>query len=219
MAGNRHLMAELNGVLAKEDLHYTGTAHVKHYLSVLYEEVGVERLKNERSKAFSDLNIAVIQGCHVLRPREITLFDEAFVPKITEELLLTTGAKSLDWRGKLECCGAALAGINNELSHALLKEKIIGAQAAGADFITPICSYCHLQFDTAQKTILAEKAGDKLLPVLLFPQLLGLCLGIDERVLGIAENSTITPKDIEKLHSILGPPVEEKKKKKAKVAA
>ncbi len=219
MAGNRHLMAELNGALAKEDLHYTGTAQVKHYLSVLYEEVGVERLKNERSKAFSDLNIAVIQGCHVLRPREITLFDEAFVPKITEELLQTTGAKSLDWRGKLECCGAALAGINNELSHTLLKEKIVGAQAAGADFITPICSYCHLQFDTAQKTILAEKTGDKLLPVLLFPQLLGLCLGIDERVLGIAENSTITSKDIEKLHSILGPPVEEKKKKKAKAAA
>jgi heterodisulfide reductase subunit B len=219
MAGNPHLMAELNGVLAKEDLNYTGTAQVKHYLSVLYEEVGVERLKNERSKAFSGLNIAVIQGCHVLRPREITLFDEAFVPKITEELLQTTGAKSLDWRGKLECCGAALAGINNELSHTLLKEKIIGAQTAGADFITPICSYCHLQFDTAQKTILPEKTGDKLLPVLLFPQLLGLCLGIDERVLGIAENSTITPEDIERLHSILGPPVEEKKKKKVKAAA
>lgn len=219
MTKNRPLMAELNTILAKEGLNYSGTAEVKHYLTVLYEEVGPEKIKAQRVNAFTGLNISVIQGCHILRPREITHFDDSFVPRITEELLLSTGAKSLDWRGKLECCGAALAGINNDLSHKLLKEKITGAQAAGADFITPICSYCHLQFDTTQKNILSEASGEKLLPVLLFPQLLGLCLGIDEQILGIATNSTISPEDIQRLKSLLGPPVEEKKKKKAKVAA
>ncbi len=219
MSKNRQLMAELNTILAKEGLNYSGTAEVKHYLTVLYEEVGPEKIKAQRVNAFTSLNISVIQGCHILRPREITHFDDSFVPRITEELLHTTGAKSLDWRGKLECCGAALAGINNDLSHKLLKEKITGAQAAGADFITPICAYCHLQFDTTQKNILSEASGERLLPVLLFPQLLGLCLGIDEQKLAIAANSTISPEDIQRLKSLLGPPVEEKKKKKAKVAA
>jgi heterodisulfide reductase subunit B len=219
MSKNRQLMAELNSILAKEGLNYSGTAEVKHYLTVLYEEVGPEKIKAQRVNAFTGLNISVIQGCHILRPREITHFDDSFVPRITEELLHTTGAKSLDWRGKLECCGAALAGINNDLSHKLLKEKITGAQAAGADFITPICAYCHLQFDTTQKNILSEASGERLLPVLLFPQLLGLCLGIDEQKLAIAANSTISPEDIQRLKSLLGPPVEEKKKKKPKVAA
>ncbi len=219
MSKNRQLMAELNTILAKEGLNYSGTAEVKHYLTVLYEEVGPEKIKAQRVNAFTSLNISVIQGCHILRPREITHFDDSFVPRITEELLHTTGAKSLDWRGKLECCGAALAGINNDLSHKLLKEKITVAQAAGADFITPICAYCHLQFDTTQKNILSEASGERLLPVLLFPQLLGLCLGIDEHKLAIAANSTISPEDIQRLKSLLGPPVEEKKKKKAKVAA
>jgi heterodisulfide reductase subunit B len=113
----------------------------------------------------------------------------------------------------MECCGAALAGLNDQLSRSLLEEKISGAQQAGADYITPICSYCHLQFDTTQKNIAAEKPGTKLLPVLLYPQLLGLCLGIDEGKLGIARNSTIEAKDIAHIKSLLGPPVEEKKKK------
>lgn len=219
MSKNQQLLAELNGMLAKEGLHYSGKAEVKHYLTVLYEEVGPEKIKAQRANVVSGLNISVIHGCHVLRPREITRFDDSFVPRITEELLQTTGVKSLDWRGKLECCGAALAGINNDLSHKLLKEKITGAQAAGADYIMPICSYCHLQFDTTQKNILTDSPGEKLLPVLLFPQLLGLCLGIDENSLGIAVNSTIASEDIQRLKSLLGPPVEEKKKKKAKVAA
>lgn len=219
MGKNKSLMTELNTILAKEGLNYSGTAEVKHYLAVLYDDVGPEKIKAQRVNVFNGLNISVIQGCHVLRPREVTHFDNSFVPRITEELLAPTGVTSLDWRGKLECCGAALAGINNDLSHKLLKEKITGAQTAGADYITPICSYCHLQFDTTQKNILTEAAGETILPVLLFPQILGLCLGIDEQTLGIAANSTIIEEDIQRLKSLLGPPVAEKKKKKAKVAA
>jgi heterodisulfide reductase subunit B len=213
------LLAELNGILAKENLKYSGTAEVKHYLTVLHQEVGLETLKKQMVKMFTDLNISVIHGCHLLRPREITKFDDSFIPRITDELLLATGARSLDWRGKLECCGAALAGLNNELSHRLLQEKITGAQEAGADFITPVCSYCHLQFDTMQINMLTTNPGQKQLPVLLFPQLLGLCLGIDEESLGIARNNTISQNNIEHIKTLLGPPREEKKKKKAKAAA
>lgn len=219
MGKDNALLAEMNGILAKEGLKYSGTAEVKHYLTVLHELVGAETLKKKLVKMFSGLKVSVIHGCHILRPREITKFDNSFIPKITEELLLPTGAKSLDWRGKLECCGAALAGINNDLSHRLLKEKISGAQEAGADFITPICSYCYLQFDTMQINIRNDGPEAKLLPVLLFPQLLGLCLGIDEAALGIKQNRTISMENIEHIKSLLGPPKEEKKKKKASVAS
>lgn len=219
MAKDGQLKDELNGYLTKEGLQYNGNVQIKHYLTVLYEDVGTKKIKSQLVNKFKDLNISVIHGCHVLRPREITHFDDSFVPKITEELLQVTGATSLDWRGKLECCGASLAGINNDLSKKLLKEKITGAQTAGADYITPVCAYCHLQFDTAQITMRNENPSEKLLPVLLYPQLLGLCLGIDEKTLGIEQNSTINANDIERINSLLGPPVEEKKKKKPVVTA
>ncbi|MCP3890888.1 MAG: disulfide reductase [Desulfobulbaceae bacterium] len=219
MATDNQFKVELNAILAKEGLSYTGSVRIKHFLTVLYEDIGTEEIRKQLAYKFKDLNISVIHGCHILRPREITAFDDSFVPKITEELLSTTGATSLEWQGKLECCGAALAGINNDLSQKLLLEKITGAQEAGAAYITPICSYCHLQFDTTQLQMIENKKSGNLLPVLLYPQLLGLCLGLDEATLGIAENATIEASDIEKIKSLLGPPVEEKKKRRKKKAA
>lgn len=127
------------------------------------------------------------------------------------------GVAGRDWQGRLECCGAALAGFNDELANRLLDEKIAGAKAAGADFITPICSYCHLQFDTTQVNNLTNSSEKTAFPVLLYPQLLGLCLGIDASTLGIAKNRTITTQHIVALSAMLGPPVEDKKsRKKAK---
>ena len=213
------LQKEINDLLAKEGLAYTGRTKIRHYLTVLHQEVGTEAIKKKLVNSCKELKLSVIHGCHVLRPREITRFDDSFVPQITEELVKTTGAKSLEWRGKMECCGAALAGLNDDLSRRLLAEKITGAQKAGADYITPICSYCHLQFDTTQKNMAADQPGATILPVLLFPQILGLCLGIEPRRLGIDRNSTIEKRHIEQINSQLGPPVEEKKKKVRKQAA
>lgn len=208
------ILEEINLILAKENLQYSGKAVVKHYLSVLYSDIGVNTIAGKLVYKLKDFNIAVIQGCHVLRPREITKFDDSFVPAITDSLVGCTGAQNLEWQGKLECCGAALAGLNDELSHKLLLVKIEGAKAAGAQYITPICAYCHLQFDTTQLNI--ADGDDGILPVLLYPQLLGLCLGIDADKLGLVQNSTINNQEVEKVQSSLGPPEEEKKKRKRK---
>lgn len=218
MAKDSKLTAEFNKVLAKEDLYYSGNVDIKHYLTVLHDTIGLEKIRNKLTGKFKELNVAVIHGCHILRPREITNFDDSFIPNITDELIAATGATSIDWRGKLECCGAALSGINNELSEKLLQEKIAGAVSAGANYITPICSYCHLQFDTAQLNM--QRDSEEILPVLLYPQLLGLCLDIDGKVLGIENNRTIAPGETKKLKKRLIPPVEEKKRgKKAKTIA
>jgi len=214
---NPELKAEINKLLAKENLSYQGTGTIKHFLTVLHEDIGVETIKKQLVHRYTELKLSVINGCHVLRPREVTNFDDSFVPKITETLVETTGATSLDWQGKLECCGAALAGINNDLATTLLNEKVDGALNAGADYITPICSYCHLQFDTAQLN--SRTDGKRQLPVLLYPQLLGLVLGLDEKQLGIDQNSTISSEHISTLKSLLGSPVEEKKKRRKKRAA
>jgi heterodisulfide reductase subunit B len=217
LSKNPELKTEINELLAKENLQYQGTGTIKHFLTVLHEDIGTDAIKKQLAHRYTDLKLSVIQGCHVLRPREVTNFDDSFVPKITETLIETTGATSLDWQGKLECCGAALAGINNDLANTLLNEKVDGALNAGADFITPICSYCHLQFDTAQPNIRANSA--QVLPVLLYPQVLGLVLGIDEKQLGIDQNSTISSDHISSLKALLGPAVEEKKKRRKKPAA
>ncbi|MEE4166769.1 MAG: heterodisulfide reductase-related iron-sulfur binding cluster, partial [Desulfocapsaceae bacterium] len=86
------LKDEINALLAEEDLHYEGDANVKHFLTVLHEDVGIEAIKKQLVHRYTDLSLSVIHGCHVLRPREITGFDDSFVPQITDALVNTTGA-------------------------------------------------------------------------------------------------------------------------------
>lgn len=213
------LTGELNKVLEKEGLTYKGTCEVKHYLTVLHDDIGLEAIKAKLTNRYTQLNVSVLHGCHLLRPREVTGFDNSFVPAITDDLMQVAGATSLEWSGKMECCGAALAGINDNLSAKLLTEKIDGAVQAGADYITPICAYCHLQFDTTQLNIPASTETADPLPVLLYPQLLGLCLGLSPQQVGLAKNTTINESHISTLQALLGPPVEEKKKKRRKAKA
>jgi len=213
LENDNQLKEELNLILAKEGLHYSGKVVVKHYLTVLYSDIGLNTITTKLVYHVKDINIGVIQGCHILRPREITRFDNSFVPEITDKLIRATGAENLEWQGKLECCGAALAGINDQLSHELLMDKVTGAKAAGAHFITPICAYCYLQFDTTQGNIVEN---EEILPVLLYPQLLGLCLGLSSDELGINKNQTISDDDVTQLQASLGPPEDEKKKKRRK---
>lgn len=211
---DNQLREEINLILAKENLHYSGSVNVKHFLTILFSDIGIDVIKKKLAYQVKNINVAVIQGCHILRPREVTLFDNSFVPEITDALVRVTGAQNLEWQGKLECCGAALAGINDSLSKDLLREKIDGAKKAGANFVTPVCAYCHLQFDTTQLQMTSNE--QEVLPVILYPQLLGLCLGIPAEQLGIEKNSTIKRSHLESVTSALGPPEEEKKKRKRK---
>lgn len=205
------LASEYNLALAEEGLEYTGTIKVRHFLEILHGEIGLEKIAAQAKLRFIKTQVAVLHGCHLLRPREITRFDNSFVPKITADLLGNIGLACSEWNGSLECCGASLAGFNDELSQGLLEEKFSGAMEAGAELIVPICAYCYLQLDQKQKP--------NTMPVLLIPQLLGLCLGLDAEALGIEKNSSVTPQFLAELYSRLGEPGKKKKKVAGKSAA
>ena len=182
------LTADINHILARENLEYKNKTRVKHLLSVLYHDVGLERLKDEISKAYSGLQIAVSYGCHALRPSNVTAFDDPVSPKIFDELVETTGAFSVAWTRKLDCCGAPLTGINDQLAMDMAQKKIDSAREAGAQFICTACPYTQLQFDGVQMRMNAQPDDGKPLAPILYPQLLGLSMGIDEKTLGISKN-------------------------------
>ena len=182
------LMAEINRILAKENLAYKNSIRVKHLLSVLYHDVGLERLRENIAKTYSGLQIAVSYGCHALRPSTVTEFDDPVAPKIFDELVEVTGAFSVQWARKLDCCGAPLTGINDRLAMDMARKKIESAREAGARFICTACPYSQLQFDGIQMRLTAASENGGLLAPILYPQLLGLCMGIDEKTLGISKN-------------------------------
>jgi heterodisulfide reductase subunit B len=182
------LRAEINTILQKEGLKYEGDVEVKHFLSILYHEVGIERIKEKIERTFADLKIATHYGCHALRPSKIVEFDDPVAPSLFDQLVEVTGAKSIYWPTQLECCGGPLWGVNDDLSMDLTEKKLTDAKQSGADYLCTACTYCQIQFDTVQKMILSKRGVNHHLPSLLYPQLLGLSMGIDQETLGLKLN-------------------------------
>ncbi len=181
------LQKEIKKLLAAKGMHYEGKTEVKHFLSVLYHDVGLDTLGRNISNAFEGLKIATHYGCHALRPSDVTQFDDPVAPSIFDKLVEVTGAESVDYLRKLECCGAPVMGVNDDLSMSLTEKKLANGKKAGADYLCAACPWCHLQFDTVQKMMISQNGSEPLASIV-YPQLLGLSMGIDEKTLGIDMN-------------------------------
>lgn len=197
---NLSLRKEVNVVLQREGLPYEGGVEVKHLLSVLHHEVGVEAIKKKIERPFQGLKIAAHYGCHALRPSQVVRFDDPVAPTIFDRLVEVTGAESIDWLMRLECCGAPLLGIHDELSTEMTLKKLNNGRESGADYLCTACTYCQIQFDTVQQMILSERGLNHPLPSILYPQLLGLSMGIPPEPLGLKMNK-IRIREVGSLHT------------------
>ncbi len=184
------LQEYVNGKLEKEGLQFNGKSRVRHLLEVLYFDIGIDRIKEKIVKSFKDMKMAVHYGCHILRPKKRAVFDGPGPEKIFDELVKVTGAKLVPWSLQTKCCGASMRGIDDDLSENMVRKKLSDAKKSGADFICAACAYCQLQFDRGQRMMADKNRADKenILPSILFTQLLGLSLGIDEKDLFLKNN-------------------------------
>jgi heterodisulfide reductase subunit B len=188
MKENAPLREEVNSVLSKEGLKYEGDVQVKHLLSILFHDVGTEVIREKVVRPYANLRIATHYGCHALRPSKIVQFDDPMAPSLFDQLVEATGAESVDWSTKLDCCGGPLLGTHNELSLDFTQKKLADARQAGAHYIATGCTFCQVQFDRVQKTLESDQDLNHYVPSILYPQLLGLCMGIKKDVLGLDSN-------------------------------
>ena len=191
MAEEGPLAAQVRRLLAVEGLRYAGRVRVRHLLALLHRDVGPEALRGGCVKHYDGLRVAVQYGCHALRPSRVTGFDDPVDPTLFDDLVRATGAESVDWEGRLECCGAPLTGANDDLAVSLTRRKLSTAAKAGAHVICTACPYCQLQF--AKVAGQAAAAGDQVPLPILYPQLLGLCMGVAASHLGIATGAGSLP--------------------------
>ncbi len=184
----------INGVLRREGLEWQGTVEIVHVLQVFAKEIGVERLRTYVTRPCEGLRIALHYGCHALRPGNVARFDNPLAPTLFEELVAVTGATPVEWSKRLECCGHPLWEKNNSLSQAIMETKLSDARRAGADCMCTACTYCQIQFDAVQEGLWRQAQGDgtPMLPSILYTQLLGWTMGIEEKALGLRKNKVDT---------------------------
>ncbi len=199
LKGDEQLKARINGILSKAGKEFLGSIEVKHFLQVLMDDVGLKRIKQSISKPLSKLKVAAFYGCHALRPSELLKLDDPERPRILERLIETLGAKSVEYRNKLKCCGGLLRGYSDDLALELAREKLVNTTKAGADCIATLCPFCFVALDLGQLQIRSKLKETFDIPVIHYSELLSLALGVDPKELALESHKIKTDNILNKI--------------------
>jgi len=183
---DKKLLEDVNKILAEIGMKYSGGTKVRHFAEVLYNEVGVEKIKAAVKKPL-EYKVAAFYGCHFLKPSKIKHLDDPENPKLLDELIKAVGAESMPRVQKMMCCGAG-GGLRSQFGEnamKLTKANLENMKAGGASMIVDVCPFCHLQFDAGQKDT------GFAFPVLHLSQLYGIAFGMHAKDLGL--NVHVTP--------------------------
>ena len=176
---------------------YTGTVTVRHFARILYEEIGLDRLRQMvdsarqagRGMDLSTYGVAAHYGCHYLKPAHIYGgLDDPENPYTLSELIEATGARLVPYEEENECCGGGILAIDQETALAITKGKLDHIRAAGADGMVLICPFCDIMYEINQRSVERQFEVTYRLPVLYYPQLLGLALGFTPDEMGFRLN-------------------------------
>ncbi|MHC4504357.1 MAG: CoB--CoM heterodisulfide reductase iron-sulfur subunit B family protein [Planctomycetota bacterium] len=202
VAHSDELRERVNADLAKVNPSYkvTGGVKVRHFVRVLYEDVGPEKIKEAVTRELAGLKVAAHYGCHYMKPSVVFgRFDDPEHPKTLDELIRVTGAEPVAYADKLRCCGGGLLAIDEKVALSMGREKLQQIKDAGAEAMILMCPFCSVMYDDNQKKIEATFDTELGLPVLYYPQLLGLAFGMEPKALGLNMNRVKTKALLAKL--------------------
>lgn len=173
---------------------------VVHFARMLLDDVGVDRIRELVKQPLQGLKVAVHYGCHYVRPSKLfEEFDDAEFPSSLDKLVEATGAESVDYMGKNDCCGGGILAVNEGVAKEMTRKKLETLADIGVDALVLICPFCGIMYDRYQKLLTEELEREFEVPVIYYPQLLGLALGMDPENLGFDINSSNVDKLLEKV--------------------
>ena len=176
---------------------YHGGVRVRHLARVLYEEYGLDRIREAVNRPLKGLKVAVHYGCHYMRPSRVYgEFDNPEFPQSLDRLVEATGAESVNYEYKMACCGAGILNFDEEVAVEMARMKLDPLSRRGVDALVVICPFCGIMYSRYQSLILRE-GGE--IPVIYYPQLLGLALGLEPDELGFQLNVADVEELLEKV--------------------
>jgi heterodisulfide reductase subunit B len=147
--------------------------------------LGMDTIKAKVTQKLAHIKAACYYGCLLVRPHEVTGFDDEEQPLGMEKVVEAVGGKTVDWNFKTECCGASHSITHTDIVEHLSKRILDDAIAHGANVIVVACPMCHSNLDMRQLNIKKSFPGHKTIPVLYLSELVGLAMGMSPKELGI----------------------------------
>ncbi len=197
---NEESMKEAQGKLQKIGRAYRGNVNVKHFVRVLYEDIGPEKIKSHVKRSLEGLKLACHYGCHYLKPSEVFgKLDDPEFPRTLDELISVLGAETVEYDDRTQCCGGVILDVDDNIALSMARTKLDHVKSSGADALVLMCPLCGSMYDRNQRVMERRYGLTYGLPVLFYPQLLGLALGIDPKSLGLEMNRVKTSELLNKL--------------------
>ena len=122
MANVEEIRTKVNNYMADEEP-YQGETKVLHYLEVLRDVVGFDKIKEKVVHPLKEKKIGAYYGCMLLRPSVTMQFDDPENPTIIEDFIRAIGAEPVVYPMRNECCGGYIS----------LKDKRCG-KYGGSDY-------------------------------------------------------------------------------------
>jgi heterodisulfide reductase subunit B len=88
--------------------------------------------------------------------------------------------------------------MSEEVANAMARRKLEDVAAAGAHALVVVCPFCNVMYEGQQKKIAKGAGLDLKVPVVYYPQILGLALGLSSKELGFKLNR-VKPKELLKV--------------------
>ncbi len=184
LQNDKELLEKTNVILAKTGHEYKGITKVKHFIQLLFEDIGLGTIAESVVHPLTDLTVAVHVGCHILRPSNLLNVDDAKRPSILHQLVHALGAKTVSYPDEMDCCGYGTRPADRDLPLKMTGIKLENMKRAGAQALVLICPACSLQFDLMQRLAMRDSDDKTPLPVFYYPEILNLALGTPPERLG-----------------------------------
>jgi heterodisulfide reductase subunit B len=189
------LCAWVNRHLAEMGPTYDGTVRVRHFARMLYKEIGVEELKERVIAPLDNFGFAQHYGCHYLKPSHLyDGFDDPENPQSLARLIEATGARVIHYEDESQCCGGGILGFDQETALEVTKQKLDHIVVTDADAMVLICPFCSIMYEANQRRVENLYETSYKLPVLYYPQVLGLAMGFSAEEMGLKLNRVKSPR-------------------------
>lgn len=169
---------KINGILKPYGKEYAGKVKVKHAVEVLYEEIGVDRIKQHVVNP-QRIRVALHYGCHMYREPEGGDINRK--PNMMKELTRVTGVEIVDYGIERLCCGYPSMQADEEFS---LKQRLLlklrRIKEAGADAVVLSCPACQIQFEIGQ-IMLKQYGVQYRIPCINLMELMAISFGVPSK--------------------------------------
>jgi len=153
---------------------YAGETNVLHFLEMLRDKVGFDKLKEKVTNPLTGRKIGAYYGCLLLRPSKVLAFDNPENPTIIEDFIKAIGATPVVYPYRNECCGGYVSLKEKELVTSMTGKILESANGFGCDSLITACPLCLYNLNNSP--------SEKNLPVYYFTELLAEALGVKEEV-------------------------------------